>query len=699
MAVAYNREGHAYYHNSAMLQGISRGLDYWYTRNPVSDNWWYNDIGQQLQLGPALIMMEEFLSAQQVETGCTYLNDPSMTGQNLVWVSTQTVQRGCLRESLQDINLGLDAIKSEVRITTEEGIQPDFAFHQHGPQLYNGGYGRGFQNDVSYWMYMSRGLPFAFSQEKIAVFSGLVLDGTQWMVRRGQVDPVCRGREISRPNSGRASGIAGALGRMIGMDTPRNAEFQAFSDHIEGNNDAALTGNKHFWRADVMTHRRDNYHISVKMCSQRTAGTEYMNDENKRAYYLPFGMTAVMCSGDEYDNIFPIWDWALLPGVTCPYKNPPPNMTTYIRGTTDFAGGASNGTYGAAGFDLDWDGVTGRKSWFFFDREFVSLGVGITGSGGSPVNTSLNQCRQNGAVWVSYDGGGGSSVSNGQRTLNSPRWAHHDNVGYVFPGVVNVELKNQAQSGSWNAINSTYSSNTITEDVFSLWIEHGADPTDASYEYIIVPGADRTAVQAYAQNLPVRTIINTAGVQAVRHDGLGIAGIVFYQAGQVEIKMGMAVRVDQPCIVLVDETRPNTGVTVSNPVNQPLTVNVDLVFADNDDARLTFNLPDGGEAGRSVTLYHPPLEVEKKQPVFLDNGDIELLRTFQGAVLRFYVQQEGLVEISLIRPNGRVVTELVNEVIPKGEYVIPVGLKKIPAGMYLLRFRTGMQSHFLKIIL
>jgi chondroitin AC lyase len=219
MAIAFGDPRHALYQNAAMLDGIVNGLSFWYTRKPVSDNWWYNDIGQQLELGPTLIMMEAHLSDALVDTGCTYLNDPQTTGQNLVWYATQTVQRGCLQESLADINSGLDAIKGEVRITTEEGIQRDLSFHQHGPQLYNGGYGRGFVNDVSYWVYMARGLSFAFSADKIGILSDLILGGTQWMVRRGNLDFACQGREISRPNNGQGSTFTGALDRMMGLQT------------------------------------------------------------------------------------------------------------------------------------------------------------------------------------------------------------------------------------------------------------------------------------------------------------------------------------------------------------------------------------------------------------------------------------------------------------------------------------------------
>jgi chondroitin AC lyase len=256
-------------------------------------------------------------------------------------------------------------------------------------------------------MYMSRGLSFEFGSGKIDIFSGFVLDGTQWMVRRGRIDAACRGREISRPNNGRSSSFIGALNRLAALETNRKSEFQDFIDHIEENNDGALAGHKHFWRSDFTAQRRQGYYASLKMCSNRMNGTEYMNNENKKGYYVPFGTTMIMVSGDEYFNIYPIWDWARIPGVTSPYKSSLPNMPTYIKGTTDFAGGASNGKYGAAGFDLDWDGVTGKKAWFYFEHEFVALGAGITSTGMDPVYTSINQCWLKDTVWSGSAGAAG----------------------------------------------------------------------------------------------------------------------------------------------------------------------------------------------------------------------------------------------------------------------------------------------------
>lgn len=688
MAIAYASEGNTYHHDSAMLDAIARGLAYWYARKPESDNWWYNDIGQQLELGPILIIMEDYLADSLIDTGAGYLNDPEATGQNLVWYATQTVQRGCLRESPADVNTGLDAIKNEVVITTGEGIQPDFSFHQHGPQLYNGGYGRGFLNDVSYWVHMSRGLSFGFSAAKIDILSGLILDGTQWMVRRGNLDFACQGREISRPNNGRASSFGTALTRMADLGTARQAELQAFNDHVQGDNDSALTGDRHFWRADYHAHRRPGYHASVKMCSDRTTGTEFMNNENRQGYYLPFGATVFLRTGDEYYNVYPIWDWAHVPGVTCPDKNPPPQMTTYIRGTTGFVGGASDGTHGVAGMALDWDGVTAKKAWFLFDEEIVALGAGITSDNAEAVHTSINQSWLRGTVRVAEDGAAGVAVSPGSHALSAVSWVHHDSVGYVFAGTSDLSLSNSVQSGSWNDINNTYSSDAITDSVFTMWIDHGVRPSDAAYEYIVVPGIDQSAMQAYADAVPVRTVANNTGIQAVRHDGLQVSGVVFHESGQVALHAGLSVTVDQPCMLVVDESSTGVAVTASNPRHAALSLAVDLTG--DVSGQLLFSLPGGDSAGSSVTLSLGSSTRSARPAALVPDGAIRVSRTPQGALLHVTVDSDGPLGAWLVRTDGRQSRLQARRQSGRGQHTVEVS--GVAPGVYVLRLATAAGS-------
>jgi chondroitin AC lyase len=422
------------------------------------------------------------------------------------------------------------------------------------------------------------------------------------MIRRAFWDHAAQGREISRPGAvGISSDLDQVLSSMINMGTSRQAEFQTFLDHIRGNNDSSLVGNKHFWLSDYHAHRRADYYVGVKMSSPRALSHEAGNGENLQGYYLSQGAVTIMRDGLEYDDIYPVWDWGRIPGVTSPHKDPAPKPPDWrVPGVATFAGGASDGTYGTVGFDFSWDGAWGKKAWFFFDDEVVALGTGLGGSASEPIYSSVNQSLKRGSINVSYDSGSGSSLGTGEHTLSSPLWVHHDQVGYVFPNASVVKLKNADQSGSWQEINNSKSSSMITKSVFSLWFDHGVEPTDQRYAYIMVPGASLAAVQSYANSLPVRIISNNSQQQAVRNDTLAIAGIVFYAPGTVTVRPGLSVESDSKCIVLVNEAGSELKVTAAHPENAETTVNITL--SGDLDKTLVFNLPTGRFAGSSMTL-------------------------------------------------------------------------------------------------
>ncbi|MEB3122112.1 MAG: hypothetical protein VKL41_12920 [Snowella sp.] len=190
MAVAYHSSSHAAYHNPLVLQGIERGLNFWYTRNPQAYNSWFELIGKPLALGRILFIMLKELNADLAKAGSKHLYDvdncpgpkgklyPASTwkGANLVWVATQTIYRGIINQDNTDIQKGLNDVTKEIVITTEvEGIQPDFSFHQHNHQIYNGGYGLNYLTDVCKWAERLEQTEFAFKKDKINILTGLAL--------------------------------------------------------------------------------------------------------------------------------------------------------------------------------------------------------------------------------------------------------------------------------------------------------------------------------------------------------------------------------------------------------------------------------------------------------------------------------------------------------------------------------------------
>lgn len=140
------------------------------------------------------------------------------------------------------------------------------------------------------------------------------------------------------------------------------------------------------------------------------------------------------------------------------------------------------------------------KAWFFFDDEFVALGAGISSSDNLPVNTTLNQTLLHGTVMADN-----KAIASGQHMLNTVSWVLHDGLGYVFPKKADVVVSTGPRSGSWSTINALESNAPVTKDVFALWVNHGTQPANASYQYIVAPGVDSNASQNMRERFPYKS--------------------------------------------------------------------------------------------------------------------------------------------------------------------------------------------------
>ena len=187
------------------------------------------------------------------------------------------------------------------------------------------------------------------------------------------------GRQIFRNcQSSKGRAVLRQLESMKSLDPGETDAYARLiaSDKQDGVN--TLLGNKHFWRSDMTVHRRPTWYASVKMSSTRVIGAETCNGENLLGLHLGDGVTYFYRTGDEYNDLFPVWDWRRLPGTTCRQDQGSlvPNAKA-CRGRSNLVGGLSDGERGIAAMEYIRDGLRARKAWFFLDRAVVCLGAGI----------------------------------------------------------------------------------------------------------------------------------------------------------------------------------------------------------------------------------------------------------------------------------------------------------------------------------
>jgi chondroitin AC lyase len=608
-----------------LANGISNAVNFWYKKQPTSGNWWWNSIGVPLLMGEVFLLMDDALSESQRQGAYKlmevrikpYYRDRTgpATGQNTVWLATVHLMIGLLQKDSSILEKASNAIKDEVKISSEEGLQPDYSFHQHGSQLYSGGYGKGFAQDVTRYVGLFNGTKYAFSNEKIDIISSYLLDGLQWATYKSTLDYSTLGREITRnEEAGRAKLLSEVSRQMASMDLPRKKEFEAMHARLNGLAATEFIGNKYFWRSDFMTHHAKGFYTSIKYASSRVRATESGIGENQKGWYLGRGVQFIFRTGLEYQQIFPIWDWKRLPGILAEQGNDSLPLYTWgigAEGKKAFAGGVSDGHYGAVAYDYDYLTVKAKRFWVCFDKELVCLGAGVSCSGDNSLFQSINQCFQNGEVTIGDNTGKYAAFAEGEKTSKDISWVHHDSIGYFFPLQKNITVKAQKQSGSWREVNNqpSNSDSIISKPVFSVWIDLGKKVTNESFSYVIVPNISTKEASSYSN--PIKVLRNDTSVQAVQNTLLGLTASSFYQPGSLNIAKGLKLSVNMPVMVMFRQTTDSVNLSVSSPENKSfvveLTVNQKLIcdeckwLPEKGVTTVSIQLPGGSYAGRSVT--------------------------------------------------------------------------------------------------
>ncbi len=610
MTVAFSATGSPVEGQAELKDAILKALDCWFTKDFQSPNWWWNEIGVQLTMGPVFLMLDDAVRPEQTARGIEIMKRSrwaGWTGQNLVWGATLQIMRGCIEGSPQVIQEAYDRMYQEICISKpgREGVQVDFSFHQHGAQLYSGGYGLGFASNGAEFIHHARGTRFAAPDEVVDVMKGYVLDGQQWMMRALTFDYSAVGREITRPGKN-GGAMLGAAARLAELGGARSDELADYLTRMKTRGaECPLSGNRHFWRSDYTAHHRPGSFVSVRTASKRNRRSEICNSEGRKSHHLADGVMYVYLDGNEYRDIFPVWDWQRIPGTTCEQMDWSEKGGVGGNGETAFVGGVSDGACGLAAMDFKRGALTARKAWFCVDDAIVCLGAGITCDSANPVLTSVNQCHLRGDVLVSS---GTQPPESGAHELAAPGWVYHDSVGYVFPDKGAIHLSNQAQKGKWSDI-GTNSEEEVALDVFSLWLDHGKEVRDAAYAYVVYPAVSAEALKPHVDAQEFEVLANTEQAQAVGHAASGMTQAAFYEPGAVAHGEGRFIRVDQPCLLLVRETGSSVQVAVSNPANEPLTVNVEVAPAlkgegctsmPDGGTRIELALPDGDMAGSSL---------------------------------------------------------------------------------------------------
>ena len=521
-----------------------KSLNFYLDQDPKSLNWWQNEVGAPYRLGVIAIFLKEYLDQKTLNKVQIVLNRAKIykTGQNRIWMTTNVLLNALLFENKALLKECISNFKAELKLAAanREGIQADWSFHQHGPQLQFGNYGLSYAESTNFWLNFLKNTPYEPEMAKSQIIRKYMINGLSWTCFKGYMDLGCCGRQLYHNALRTKAKYLLEIFTKAAIADPVNKEhYLAFIRGNDLNADAkaenTLTGNRYFFRSDYMIHRRKNFYTSVKMCSRRVIGTESGNGENLLAYHLADGTSFTYVKGDEYENVFPFWNWKQLPGATIPQRDEPLPLLNWhgYRNDSDFVGGVSDGVYGAAAMDFNRDGVTGRKGYFFFDDEIVYLGANFSDRANRELVTALEQNKLGvGQIVAQLDHNAIHNGSNGYLILDAPTFAYSV----------------KARTGNWSSIYTSGKKEEERQDIFSLVIK--SSKPNSNYAYITLPAMPLERFQQYIQHPQISVIANSAAIQAVQHHKLNISQVVFYAKGSLQLN-GKTLTAEQPCIVML----------------------------------------------------------------------------------------------------------------------------------------------------
>jgi chondroitin AC lyase len=443
------------------------------------------------------------------------------------------------------------------------------------------------------YMIIATGTDAAFSDQSKAIITNMALDGTGWMCFNGQNDPASMGRSSSR-KTGLRSNMRYVFEQLLKCDPPRREQVLAAIASSAGKAPMPA-GNRMFWSSCLMVHQLPDWHLSIKMFSPRVYNSDGpVNTEGLENGYMSHGTAFLTRHGDEYIGLGGAWDWQHLPGSTVALSPTYQGKLKQFNGS-DFAGGASDGQLGVAGFELESQGLHARLAWFCFEQGYVVLGSDLRDAANLPIVTTYDQCYRKGPVWTGHKDGSRTQLDDQTSgALSDTTWLWHDKVLYINQGNSTVLLGPLKQKGNWGRINIMYRGEPdVSADVFKAWLQH----TDGQFAYTVFPQASLEQVDELVATLPMHIVAHDAKTLAIYNSVDHVGQAIFFAPGKVTFADKLTVAVDQPLAVMVRHTTDATVISLASPSQQTGKTTVTI----NGVSR-TFDLPHGLQKGSTVTV-------------------------------------------------------------------------------------------------
>lgn len=364
-----------------------------------------------------------------------------------------------------------------------------------------------------------------------------------------------------------------------------------------------------FNHASAGVFRKSNWVAFNKGFTNNMWGAELYTNQNRYGRYQSYGALEIIYPGNKengngYDD--KTWNWNYNPGTTSirlPWgklhgerarldevqqkrfagtlnlKNKNSELLTNNHGdygmfAMDFQELENQGfgtSYGSEGHNNTF---TFKKSNFYFDDIIVSLGSGISNddTSNSTITTLFQRIDNKGTSPIVN---GASQSATGETSFNGDTWvlSNYKTGFYLFSENNSLKIKKEVQqtpnqNQTWSS--SLNISNNPTELYYTGYIDHGKNPSNKGYEYILMPNSNVGEMQSLSAaiqggNKPYTVHQKNANAHIVEHKAKDVWGYAFFNSAS-NLSYNKVTGVNASCLVMTENNNDETLlVSVVNP--------------------------------------------------------------------------------------------------------------------------------------
>lgn len=590
---------------------------------PEIGNWWHWELGIPKAVNDILILMNGDIPKEKVDkylgatkffqpdarysgAGATasYSSTPDKrvsTGANRTDTAMISFLRGVLLEDKVEVKNALEAVTEVGEYATKgDGFYKDGSFIQHNNVAYNGTYASVLFNGLGGILYLVKDTEFEIKSKKLDNIYEAILNGYGYLFINGGINDSVSGRAISRNKTSDLSRGRDVINSLAMLSEGASEEYRVrlqelikttissnnsfnilemsgnrtilgiLRDIVEDKNIKTrnIVGNKMFHSMDrAISKNKNGGAVALSMHSSRIVNFETMNGENLKGWFTGDGMTYIYGNDSSaYTEFWPTVDMYHLPGVTNSLKvrGDRSGERRVITTPKAWVGGVNNGEIFVGMDMLSWNkALKVKKSYLFTEDGVVAVyGDSLSSNEGEIHTTIDNRILKNGKLMVN-----GKEITE-STVIENPKETtimfvgnySEETIGYRIIDAPKVEIKFEERKGDWKSIGGT-DSKEIVKKYVTIYINHGKNPKDQKFSYLIFPMFKEEDVKNYNLN-SLKLVQSDEKIHAVEDNENRVVRINFWKDLPVKFRN---IRSFSTASMIIKENDNGVLIAVSEP--------------------------------------------------------------------------------------------------------------------------------------